>query len=148
MLIYNIAKLSNNDLKKLASEYISIDYVYDECEECGRPVILHMTEECTRNVDEGLEVIAKNWQDLKKRLKPILKEIKEERAKEKEQNVYLDGIKQIVQEIQMDRTSDGSKVKKDDTAEASVVNNKPRLLTKPAKIPVWTKDLMLETYIK
>ena len=35
MLIYNIAKLSNKDLKKLASEYISIDNVYDECEECG-----------------------------------------------------------------------------------------------------------------
>ena len=60
MLIYNIAKLSNKHLKKLASEYISFDDVYDECEECGRPVILHMTEECTRDVDKGLEVIAKN----------------------------------------------------------------------------------------
>ena len=53
MLIYNIAKLSNKDFKKLASEYISLDDIYDECEECGRPVILHMTEECTRDVDGG-----------------------------------------------------------------------------------------------
>ena len=30
----------------------------------------------------------------------------------------------------------------------SIVNNKPKLLTKPAKVPVWTKDLTLETYIK
>ena len=32
MSIYNIAKLSNKDLKKLASEYISLDDVYDECQ--------------------------------------------------------------------------------------------------------------------
>ena len=109
MLIYNIAKLSNKDLKKLASEYISLDDVYDECEECGRPVILHMTEECTRDVDEGLEVIAKNWRDLKKWFKPILKEIKEDREKEKEQNAYLDGIKQIVHTLQMQMNTDTKK---------------------------------------
>ena len=26
--------------------------------------------------------------------------------------------------------------------------NKPKLLTKPAKVPTWTKNLTLETYIK
>ena len=83
MSIYNIAKLSNKDLKKLASEYISLDYVYDKCEECGRPVILHQEDECTRDVDESLQVIAKNWIDFKKRLKPILKDIKEERERER-----------------------------------------------------------------
>ena len=47
----------------------------------------------------------------------------------------------------MDRKPSGdTKVRKDDTADASVVNNKPRLLTKPAKVPMWTKDLTLETY--
>ena len=57
MSIYNITQLSNKDLKKLASEYISLDDVYNECDECGRPVILHQEEECTRDVDEGLEVV-------------------------------------------------------------------------------------------
>ena len=57
MYIYNIAQLSNKDLKKLASEYISLDDVYDGCEDCGRPVILHRTEECTRDVEETFEVI-------------------------------------------------------------------------------------------
>ena len=42
-------------------------------------MILHREEECTRNIDEGLEVTAKNLRDLKSRLKPILKQIKEER---------------------------------------------------------------------
>ena len=99
--IYNQQTLSNKDLKKLVNEYISLEDIYDECDECGRPVILHQnpSEECTRRVDEGLEVVAKNWRDLRRRLKPILKEIKEERMKEKEQNVYLYGIKQFVQEI-------------------------------------------------
>ena len=41
-----------------------------------------------------------------------------------------------------------SKVKKSNTTEDSAVSNKPRLLTKPAKVPVCTKDFTLETYIK
>ena len=151
MLICNIATLSNKDLTKLVSEYISIEDIYDECDQCGRPVLLHKDpgEECTRDSDEGLEVIAKNWRDLKKWLKLILKDIKEERAKEKEHNVYLDGIERIVNTLKMSiDTSGDPKVKKSDTAEVSTVNNKPRLFTKPAKVPVWTKDLTLETYIK
>ena len=39
---------------------------------------------------------------------------------------------------------DTSEEKKSDPA----VNIRPKLLTKPAKVPVWTKDLTLETYIK
>ena len=148
MSIYNFAKLANKDLKKLASEYISLDDVYDECDECRRPVILHQEEECTQDVDEGLEVVAKNWRDLKRRLKPILKEIKTEMEKEKEQNVYLDGIKQIVHTIQMQINT--SEAKKDTTPiiPQTTTVNKPKLLTKPAKVPTWTKDLTLETCTK
>ena len=82
---YNIVQLSNKYLKKLVSEYISLRDIYDECDNCGRPVLLHQNpgEECTRESDEGLEVIAKNWHDLKKWLKLILKDIEEERAEEK-----------------------------------------------------------------
>ena len=75
MSIYNLVTLSNDNLRKLAKEYISLDDVYDECEECRSPTLLHKEETCMRNVDEGLEVIAKNWRDLRRRLKPILKEI-------------------------------------------------------------------------
>ena len=60
-----------------------------------------------------------------------------EREKEKEQNVYLDGIKQIVHTIQMQINTSGTEVKRDTTyptPQASTVN-KPRLLTKPAKVP-------------
>ena len=95
---------------------------------------------------QGLEVIAKNWRDLKKRLKPIFKEINEEREKEKEQNIYLDGIKQIVHTLQMQiNTPD---IKRDTSAPSTLPTsqNKPKLLTKPAKVPTWTKDITLEIY--
>ena len=107
--IYNIVQLSNKDFKKLVSEYISLEDIYDECDQCGRPIILHQDPggECTRDSDEGLEVIAKNWRDLKKWLKLILKDIKEERTKEKEQNVYLDGIERIVNTLKMSIDTSG-----------------------------------------
>ena len=74
MLIYNITTLSNKDLKKLANEFITLDDVYDECDECRRP---------------GIEVVAKNWRDLKRRLKLILKEIKIEMKKKKKRTCIL-----------------------------------------------------------
>ena len=92
MSIYNLATLLNDALKKLAKECISLDDVYDECDKCGRPTLLHKEEECTRTVEEGLKVVPKNWKDLRRRLKPILKKIQEERKKEVEQTVYLEGI--------------------------------------------------------
>ena len=73
--MYNLATMSNDILKKLAKECVSLNDVYDKSEECRRPVLLHKEEACTREVDEGLDVIAKNWRDLRRRLKPILKEI-------------------------------------------------------------------------
>ena len=135
--IYNIAKLSNKDFKKLVSEYISLEDIYDECKQCRRPVNLHqeLGEECTRDSDEGLEV----------RAKLLLKDIKEEITKKKEQNVYLEGIERIVNTLKMSiDTSGDSKVTKSD----STVSNKPRLQNKQGKVSVWTKDLTLETYIK
>ena len=96
-------QLSNKDLKKLVSDYISLEDIYDHCEKCGRPILLHQQQdkEFTSEVDEGPDIINKNWSILKKHLKPILKEIKEERSKEKEQNVYLDGIREIVNTLKM-----------------------------------------------
>ena len=71
-------------LKKLAREYILLNDVYDKFDECGRPTLLHKEEICARDVDEGLEVIAKNWRDLRRTLKPIWKEIRYEIEKEAE----------------------------------------------------------------
>ena len=149
--IINLATLSDKDLKKLVSEYISLRDIYDEFEEYGRPVLLYKEpgEECTRESDEGLEVIAENWRDLRRRLKPIIKDIEEERSEEKKRNIYLEGIREtvtpLVDTLKMNMDTSGDpRAKKSDPA----VNNKPKLLTKPAKVLVWTKDLTLGTYIK
>ena len=65
-----------------------------------------------------------------------------EREKEEEQNVYLDGIEQIVNTIQMQISATSTEVKKyentSDTTQHTSTVNKPRLLTKPAKVPTWT----------
>ena len=58
--------------------------MYDECDKCSRPKHLHKEDECIRTVEESLEVVAKNWRDLRRRLKQILKEIQEEQRKEAE----------------------------------------------------------------
>ena len=61
-MIYNLFTLSNKDFKKLVSEYTSLEDIYDQCDKCRRPIILHQEpgEECTREVDEGPDVINKN----------------------------------------------------------------------------------------
>ena len=60
--IHNLQTLSNVDLKRLLNEYISLDDIYDECDDCGRPILLHLnpSEPCTTYVDESQEVVAKN----------------------------------------------------------------------------------------
>lgn len=91
----------NDTLKKLVRELISLDDIYGKYDECRRPIIHPNEEECMRDVEEGLKVVAKNWRDLKRRLKPILKESQRERRKDDKLNVYLDGIDRIVKHIQV-----------------------------------------------
>ena len=84
--------------------------------------------------DWKLEVVAKNWRDLKRRLKPILKEIKSEREEERKQNVYLDSIKQIGHTLQMQMNTQDTK--KDTSAPLVLPTSqtKPKLLIKPTKV--------------
>ena len=67
--------------------------------------------------------------------------------------MYLDGIEWIVNTIQMDIHTTNTEVKKDKnttshTTQHATIVNKPRLLTKPTKVPTWTRDLILETFSK
>ena len=109
--------MSNDKFKELAQECISLDDIYDKCENCGWPILLHQEgdSDCTRTVEESAEVIAKNWSDLKKRLKPLLKKIKEERRKEAEQTTYLDGLERVITQIHGQNTSNMNLYKEDMT---------------------------------
>ena len=145
--------MSNKALKKLAKECIFLNDVYDECDECGRPTLLHKEEECTRDVDEGLKVVAKNWRDLRRRLKPILKEIQEERRREAEQTVYLDGIERLIKQIALKDSSPKTGVRDGGTSTSNSASSdggtaRMAKLMKPVKVPTLMKDLTLETYAK
>ena len=37
--------------------------MYDECDSCGRPSLLHQEGDCTRTVEETADVVVKNWSD-------------------------------------------------------------------------------------
>ena len=76
-----------------------------------------------------------------------MKEIQEERRKEDEQNVYLDGIERIVKQNQIQMKSPSTEVKTNGAPTPSA-GSKAKLLTKPAKVPTWTQDLTLETFSK
>ena len=78
--------------------------------------------------------MAKNWRDLRRRLKPILKEIQEERKKEREQNVYLDCMEQIVKQIQVQMKTPNTDVKMAEGVSATS-SGKAKLLVKPVKVP-------------
>ena len=152
MSIYNIGNMSKDTLKKLAEECISLNDVYDECSNCGRPTLLHKEDECTRTVEETAEVVAKNWSDLRKRLKPILKEIQGERRKEAEQTVYLDGIEHLMHQIHGQNTSNmmtliqslkDSLPKTEGRVSNDTGTARTAKIMKPVKVPTWTKDLTL-----
>ena len=108
------------------------------------------TKDCTRSVEETAEVVAKNWQDLKKPLKPLLKQIKEERQKEEEQTVFIDGIEYLINQVMMAKDSSTKKEVKANNPPSVSSPSAARVtkLTKPAKVPTWTKDLTLEVYVK
>ena len=72
MSINNLATMANDKFKKLVQNCISLDNVYDECENCGQPTLLYQEEsDCTWTVEETLEIVAKKWSNLKRRLKPL-----------------------------------------------------------------------------
>ena len=98
-----------------------------------------------------------------------MKEIQDERQKEAEQTVYLDGIKRLTTQIHDQNRSNmnlynenmttlvqslkdslpKTGVKTDGISiTAGGTNKAAKLLTKPAKVPTWTQDLTLETFSK
>ena len=75
---------------------------------------------------------------------------KAEINKEKEESLLLDGLKRLVTQIAGQNTDNMMKlVDSLKTKEEKTVSEvRTARVTKPAKVPSWTKDLTLETYIK
>ena len=80
--MFNIVKLeniTNEELKKRIVSLTNIEDWTDECSKCGYPRVLHKelhrTAACTQK-QEVPNILSKNWTEYRKRVKPILKELK------------------------------------------------------------------------
>ena len=99
--IVPLENLLNDDLKKHLASQIALEDWTDECSKCGYPkllhkdYVLHHDAACTREM-EVPNILRENWKEFNKRVKPILKIMKEEMKKYMEQGVLLQGLKELI----------------------------------------------------
>ena len=103
---------------------------------------------------EPLDVILKIWKGYTAWVKTIVKMAKAELRKDQEESLLLDGLKKLMVQISGQNTDNIGKVvdaikhrKEESTGETAHTARAARL-TKPAKVPSWTNDISLETYVK
>ena len=94
-------------------------------------------------------ILRENWKAYTQRVKPILKIMKEETRKEMEQGVLLKGLRELI-DSNTENIKSLFNVKKRELSPSNVSpsSQRPAKLTKPTKVPSWTKDMSLETYVK
>ena len=98
----------------------------------------------------------KYWDEYKKRIKPVLKALKEDIKKDLQEGILLKGLKDLIESntiaINSNMSTLMTTLKKETvysdpnnpTTEAGAT--KLTKLTKLAKVPSWMKDMSLETY--
>ena len=130
----------------------------DECSKCGYPKLLHKDHvlhrdaTCTRG-KENPNILNENWKAYTQRVKPILRMIREDTRKEMEKEGLKEGLLQGLREI-IDSNTENIKSlfqavrKREHSPSMQSPSQRPAKLTKPAKVPTWTKDMTLETYVK
>ena len=111
---------------------------------------LHRKAACTQE-QELPNILNKNWTEYKKRVKPIIKTLKETFCKEQEQGVLLDGLERLITRISCQNVSNmytenmmtlvtslKDFFKKDESSTAApvaVAAGRMARLTKPAMVP-------------
>ena len=122
--------------------------------------VLHRDATCTR-VMEVPNILRENWKAYTQRVKPILKVMQTEREKGIEQGTFLKGLEKLMAtntkniSWMMASNTENMKsffqnIKKRELSPSgnSSPSPRPAKLNKPAKVPSWTKDISLETYLK
>ena len=78
--------MTKDDLKKKLTEQVNLEDWPDKYTKCGYPKLLHQglhrDATCTEIQKESLEVLTKNWDEYARRVKPILKALKEDEKKD------------------------------------------------------------------
>ena len=155
--IVPLENLSNDNLKKCLASQIALEDWTDECSKCGYPRLLHkdFAIHCDATCTRGMEVpniLRENWKEYNKRVKPILKMMKEKMKKDMEQGVLLQGLKELItsntESIKTLFNYNTKKCEASPSNDSSLPPSRTAKLTKPAKVPSWTKDMSLETYVK
>ena len=146
MCIVELKNLSNDDLKKRLASQIDIEDWTDECSKCGYPRLLHkelhQEAACTKE-QELPNILKENWKEYRKRVKPILKILKEEFRKEVEQSILLDGLTKLINSNTENMTTlvtlFKDSFKKEEVSSTPSATNagagRVSKLTKPAKVP-------------
>ena len=79
--VLELKNLSNEDLKKRLASQIYVEDWTDECGKCGYPRPLHKELHCEAACTQKQElpnILKENWKEYRKRIKPILKTLKED----------------------------------------------------------------------
>ena len=104
-IVTPIDTLLNDDLKWRLDSQISLEDWTDECSKCGYPKLLHKDHVLHRDAacNRGAEVpniLKKNWKVYTQRVKPLIRMLRdeaiEEKVKEKEQGVLLQGLRELI----------------------------------------------------
>ena len=100
MSVIDLNTLNQNDLKKSLLEQINIEEWIDKCTKCGYPKLIHKKMHrdaaCTGE-KEKQDVLCKNLEEYTKRIRPLLKVIKEDYKKEIQEGLLLKGLKFLIE---------------------------------------------------
>ena len=113
---------------------------------------MHRDATCTRGA-EVRNILKENWKAYTQRVKPIVRMMREEAIKEagqeKEQGVLLQGLRELIDSNTENMKSFFQNLRKrEHSPSLHSSSHRPAKPTKPAKVPSWTKDMSLETYVK
>ena len=100
MSLLDLNTLTNDDLKNGLTEQINVEDWSDSCSKCGYPKLihknLHRDATCTKE-KETPENLMQFWDKQKKRIKPVLKAVKEDIKKELQEGILLKGLKDLTE---------------------------------------------------
>merc|ERR1711873_248982 len=100
MSLLDFKLMLNEDLTKRLTEHMNVEDWTDSCNKCEYPKLihknLHRDATCTEK-QETPEALIKYWDEYKKRIKPVLKTLKEEIKKDLQEGILLKSLKDLTE---------------------------------------------------
>ena len=138
--------LNDYDLMRRVRNLVDSEDFDDECELCHKPRLVHAGL-CVRSETVDADCLVEIWKEFRVRMKSLMKSVREEKmrkVKEVEISTDLKALIGHMNEKNMDNIEKlcGIIVKSRDE------NAKPSKVIKTAKVPIWSKEMSLETFSK